>query len=43
MVEIKENTESGLPVIFNAVWEKKVEFSLLFSKSIDRLQNSGKL
>ena len=42
MVEIKENMESGHPVPFNTVWYKKVEFSLVFLRSIDRLQNSGK-
>ena len=43
VVEIKENMESGHPVPFNTVWYKKVEFSLVFSRNIGRLQNSGKL
>ena len=43
VAEIKENMESGHPVPFNTVWYKKVDFCLAFSRSIGRLQNSGKL
>ena len=43
VVEIKEDMESGHPVPFYTVWYEKVEFSLVFSRSIGRLQNSWKL